>query len=364
MANRLFNPFFFILLFCILPVDSALAQITEWQSDPSNITQYQVPKGWKVNTGQQQGVYTWKAKENPNDPLGGDITVLSMADFPNSSPALFIAQLENTIQGFQLLETKEISSDEYHYRASGNLESTKVLSNIIFLRDRNTQYLYLASFSVEEKRYSNLGGTSTLYKALQRVDPFSTDNASEPSTTPNKETNTGDLWNMQSYEVQNRVKAQAIMPEKQALVGEWMQAFSFQTGGAYQDVVSGQLSFNERGYGHLFSFNADGTYSLTYKYNSFNNGCTYQSDFFEKGRYSIEGRKLILSPSNFEGTYNICNKKTPENNTNPPKRTFDFYLDPSGKYAVIVGQPFEYSVSSKTYSNGKAYIEEGFNKTK
>ena len=169
---------------------------------------------------------------------------------------------------------------------------------------------------------------------------------------------------MQSLEVQNHLKAQAIVPQKQALLGKWLQSFSYQTGSVAQDVVSGQLFFGERGYGHLFTFKANDTYSLTYKYNSVSQGCKYQADFSEEGRFTLEGNKLVLYPKAYEGTYNLCNKISPEKNTAPARRYFELYIDKEGKRLLMIGSPLEYSASTETAANGDSYIQEGFNKMK
>ena len=346
----------------ILMTKQAVAQITNWQTDPSNTTQYQVPMGWKVDAGQEQGVYLWQARENPSNPLGAEISVLSMADFPNSSPTFFLDQLKNTIQGFSILETKQLSANESHYRASGQMNGVKVGCNLIFLRDQNTQFLFLASFSAEENHYEQLGGTAVLYQSLYMNDPFTAATAPSMATTPDIGLNK-EVWNMQSLEIQNHLKNQGIIPKKEALLGEWLQSFSYQTGTAAQDVVSGQIAFGERGYGHLFTFKSDNTYSLTYKYNSVNQGCQYQADFFEKGRFKIEGRQLILYPSQYDGSYNLCGKVSQERKVSPATRSFELYMDQEAKRLLIIGQAFEYSTSTQTDANGNEYIQEGFNKT-
>ncbi|MEM6397885.1 MAG: lipocalin family protein [Bacteroidota bacterium] len=347
----------------VLSTNVSFAQITNWQVDPTNTTQYQVPYGWEVNVGQDQGVYLWQALEDPANPLGADITVLTMSDFAGSSPAFFIDRLSSTIQSFQLVETKQISADEYHYRAKGQMEGQKVSSNLIFLRDRNAQLIYIASFSALERDYAALGGTAVLYQSLQRLNPFS--NGTEPAGVDTYDVGTGsDAWNMQSVEIQNALKAQGMTPEKQMLIGKWMQAFSYQTGTASQDIFSGQIAYGERGYGHLLTFKADNTYTLTYKYNSVSQGCKYQADFFESGRYKMEGRQLVLYPNGYEGSYNVCDKINPERKTSLPTRYFEVYIDQEGKRLVIVGQAMEYSISYETDVNGQNHIQEGFNKTR
>ncbi|MEL6669598.1 MAG: hypothetical protein AAFP08_11560 [Bacteroidota bacterium] len=324
------------------------------------MTQYQVPYGWEVNVGQDQGVYLWQALEDPANSLGADITVLTMSDFPGSSPAFFLDQLRSTIQGFQLLETKQISGDEYHYKATGQVEGAKMNSNFIFLRDRSTQLIYIASFSAKENDYATFGGTAVLYQSLQRVNPFSSQSG---STIANSGTST-DFRNMQSVENQNRLQAQGTTPEKRMLIGEWVQAFSYQTGTVSQNVYSGQFAYGERGYGHLFTFNADNTYSLTYKYNSISQGCAYQADFVEAGSYEIASGQLVLYPNGYQGNYNVCNERSQERNANPPTRFFQLNMDSSGSQLVITGQPLEYSISYETNASGQNYIQEGFNKTR
>ncbi len=363
MSNkRLYTSYLTTGLYILLSYTSS-AQITDWQVDPTYTTQYQVPKDWKVNVSQEQGVYLWQAKENPDNSLAADITVLSMPDFPNSSPTFFINQLENTIQEFKLLETKKISEDEYHYKAAGLMEGAKVSSNLVFLRDRNTQFLFLASFSAQENNYSRLGGTSVLYQALQRTDPFAV--STKPDLVDASTTGTKpEIWNMQSLEVQNHLITRGLVPQKKDLLGKWIQSFSYQTGTATQNLTSGEITYGERGYGHLFTFMNDDTYTLTYKYNSVSQGCPYQADIFEKGRFKLEGQNLILYADQYEGSYNLCNKISPEKNTTPPIRYFNVYVDSDMKRLLITGQTLEYSIGFETDANGNNYIQEGFNKIK
>lgn len=351
-----------LFLICFLPIDLSFAQINAWQTDPSNTTQYQVPQGWTVDVNQEQGVYMWQAKESENDPTAADITVVAMADFPNSNPEIFIEQLKATIQDFEISETKQISQDESHYKAKGKVEGQKIQSNFIFLRDRNTQMLYIASFSAKENSYMSLGGTSVLYTALQRVDPFSSENNADV-INPNGDNLDTDVWNMQSVDVQNYLISQAVTPQKQMLLGEWLQAFSYQTGESYQNIVSGEITFGDRGYGHLFTFNADDTYTLTYKYQSTSQGCIYSADIYEEGRFAIEQNQLVLYPNHYQGSYNICGNVSPESNTSVPTRYFELYLDQSGQHLLIKGQALEYSIGFETDMNGVNYIQEGFNKT-
>ncbi|MGD1840419.1 MAG: hypothetical protein ACFB0B_05900 [Thermonemataceae bacterium] len=228
----------------------AKAQIEEWQVDPSGKTQYQVPKGWQVDVQEQSGVYMWQAKEELGNDLSPDITIMAMANFPESRPELFIEELKKTIQGFTITKSVKVSENESHYKAKGQLNSQALLTNFMFLRDVKNNVIYLASFSAPQSTYGQMGGANILYTALKRVNPFQSTTPTNTSTI----SSSASTMNMQSLEVQGAIMLSAIDVTKQMLTGAWLQAFSYQTENAYQGISTGSIQFGERGYGHLITF--------------------------------------------------------------------------------------------------------------
>lgn len=347
-----------LIIFLLLSLTITLQAQPLMQADYTGTTAYLVPQGWTVTTDQQQGVYSWQAQARPNDTGSPGLMVIAMADPGNDLREMAQYLLQQAVTGLQVQNEVRPNGTEVHFQATGTVQGLP--AQIVAMAMRDQTNFYLAAFAAQPRDFQSLGGDQLLYQSLQRTNPFR-GGAQAPGMSPATGSGaTGAQLNMQDVAVQEALLRQGNQLSPAQLQGRWVQVVSMSTGDDYQSITSGAIRRGERGYGHMLELRANGQYQLTYLYNSFSGGCEYQANVVENGRYQISGQQLTLQRTAYQGQFNVCGQQSPQNEQNPPGRTFRIGTDASGQHLVLQGQPFEYTISQDTDAYGNALFQEGF----
>jgi hypothetical protein len=346
-------------LFCLA---LALNAQPHMQADYTGTTGYLVPRGWTVLTDQGNGVYSWQAQERPDEPGSPGLMVIAMADPGGDLGEMARYLLQQAVTGLQIQDEQRPGAGEVHLRATGTVQGLPARMTAMAMRDQTN--FYFATFAAQPQDYEQLGGDQLLYQSLQRPNPFrgssTTAPASPLSPAAAGTASTGGRLNMQDVTVQQALLQQGNLLSPGQLQGRWVQVMSMMTGDDYQSVTSGEVRMGERGYGHILELQPGGQYRLTYQYNSFSGGCEYQAQVVETGRYRISGHLLSLERGGYQGSFNVCGQRTPQQVQNPPALSFRIGTDASGQHMVLQGKPFEYSISQDTDAYGNPLFQEGF----
>jgi hypothetical protein len=339
------------------------AQQPNMVKDPIGKTQYLVPENWKVEAHQEGNQYYWVAKESD---LPGAPTLLAII-IPDERGELnkqLMAIVQETVMDLQVQQAQIPNANEYHILFTGTINEIPAHGTAFIVKDPG-KFLFVNIIAGRPSRYDKIRGDFILYDAMQRPNPF------DYAALFNKrvylydfeDDKIGDDYNMQSIALQKYIieKSKPITPAQ--LQGRWMQVMGYSTGTAYQHIISGNIQYGERGYGHILDLKPNGTYILSYLYNMAVGNCSNTAQFTETGMYQLTNNKLILSNRRFKGNYSICGGRKEEENNSVPTLQFDIGIFQDEKHIAIFGRPFDYSVSTDFDETGKI-IRLGFYRIK
>ena len=354
----------------------ANGQPVELQTDYTGSTQYLAPKGWTISTDQQNGVYTWLTTKDANDENAPAIMVLAAGNAAGAPKDYLLQLLSPYFQNLKETKSQLLSNDEGHMLFDGQSSGRQAKIAAVFVRDANSGMMFLSCFAASPDEYRQLGSEDLLYRCLNRPNPYGQSASSSSNAKVSKASSSkaasgivtdpvaeqfGNGMNMQSQEVQRQILNNSAIFSLKDLHGEWTQVMSAMTGNVYEDVGSGKLTYGSSGYAHLLKLFPNGKYELIYSYRS---GPQNAADFVEKGTYSLKGKTLKLVASNYSGNFLVYGKSQDQNVNQPGIRQFQVGMHASGKYAVLLGKPFEYTISTDTDQNGNPVFQEGFYRTK
>jgi len=330
--------------------------------DPTGLSQNMVPKGWIVETQQDDGTYLWMARKSAEDTSPG-LMQLILPDAAYSPKALTMAILGESVEGITFISEQEINNNVGHFLLEGYIHNIQARIAVCVIRDPG-KYLFFSTFSAMPAEFEQLGGAGLLYQAIQSPDPYentiaSTSSAETATVQPPGYTPSSTL-NMQDPQVKRHMIQSSAPFTSKDIIGSWMQVFGYATGNDAQHVVSGQITLGARGQGHMLHLRANGTYELSYLYNLVSGVCRNRSEISETGKWSVSGKQLTLRPDRYSGKVTVCGKDHSENKRNPPARQFTIGTDQSHHHLTIFGKPFEYSINTDWDENGVVYILEGF----
>lgn len=361
-----------LMLSLCLPVFS-YGQNIPLQKDYTGTTNYMAPQGWTISAQQQNGVYMWLATQNPNDTQSPSIMVMAM---PNSAgnPKNVIEQvLQPYFASLSLEKQKLVSSDEGHLLLNGTSGNGTAKIAATFIRDAANGQMFVSCLAATPSDFQQLGAENLLYQCLNRPNPYSSPTSSTtteittPTTISSKNLVSdpvaeqfGAGVNMQSPEIQQQILRNSAQFTPKDLQGQWTQIMSTTTSNVYEEVGTGTLVYGSRGYGHLLKLKTNGQYELIYSYRS---GPDNSADIVEKGNYQVEGNTLVLKSNGYNGTFKVYGKTQAQRNNQPGTHRFQLGMHASGKYLVLLGSPFEYTISSDTGPNGQPIFQEGFYRT-
>lgn len=337
--------FSYIFLFLSLPYFTA-AQSLEWIVDYTGKTSYYAPQGWTISTQMEGDVAVWQAQESPGQKNSPGLLILAMNDPGLELEQITTSILQEVAQSLRIQNRIE-QPNAVHLMLDASIEG--IPASLATATLRNQGWVYLAMFAAPPGRFETLGGADVLYHSIQQANPYTLSDAKT-------RTHSGPL-NMQDVQLQAQLLNQSSSLSEADLSGSWLQSFSMITGAEYL-TNENTVRAEERGYAHLLEFKADRTYRITYHYQSYSAGCPYEAEVVETGAYTVDKNRLVLSNRSYQAHYNICGKSSEENGQHLASRTF--MIGGNDHALVLRGEPFEYSISTETDSNGTAYIQEGF----
>jgi hypothetical protein len=352
----------FITALSFLFGSALFAQLPALVPDPSGVTTYLVPRGWTPSAQQQNGVFTWVAAAPSGSPAPV-VAALAMPDAEVDGRAAVRSMLGEVVQDPKVLHALEDGPREAHYQVAAMEQGREVRITFHFLRDVG-KMLFVHYFKAEPNEHARLGGDALLYACIQRPDPFAggavTAEMQQSADAPAVNAIAASALNMQDDAVKRAILGNGAPVDAARLHGRWMQAMGAMTGMDYQNIVTGEISMGSRGFGHVLEFAQNGTYTLSYLYNANSGGCLNRAEMNERGRYQVSGNELVLTPQGYAGTYIVCGQRTVMDEKQVPVRRFQLGLHPGGDHLVIMGKPFEYSISTDTDASGQPFIREGF----
>jgi hypothetical protein len=331
--------------------------------DPSGKTQYLVPQDWKVDASQEGNNYFWTARES-DTPGAPTLVAVIVPDENGSLENKLLAVLNKTIKDIKIQQVQKPTSLEYHILFVGVINGIPAHGAAFIVRDPG-KFLFINLMAGRPSRYDKIQGDFVLYEALHRQNPFdySAMYGKREYLYDFEKDKVDNNYNMQSTELQKYIVEKSVPLQVGQLYGKWMQVMGYSTGKAYEHIISGEIQYGERGFGHILDLNANGSYTLTYLYNMAQGGCQNSAQFTETGIYSLAANKLTLSKRSYHGTFNLCGSKTYEAKNSAPSLQFEIGLLPDGEHMAIYGKPFEYEISTDMDETGKI-IRLGFYKVK
>jgi hypothetical protein len=339
--HRIFPAAIALLFFSV----SLAAQI-EFQTDYTGTTQYQVPKGWNIVTNQDGNVYLWQAVADPNDPASPGVVVMALPYFQESKSALLDSTLVQFVQELSPEKTMVVSKQEVHAVFTGKIGQLDVQIAAMYLEDIQSNLIFLAFFMAPPEKYTELRKASFLYKVLNRIYPY--DGLAATDLPPGQ-------MNMQDPAVHQQILEENRPLSRKDLTGKWVQAVSLAGDQIYQDIQTGEIRNEERGYGHLIEFFDNGRYLLTYSYQNVIQNCLNAVEMVEMGTYTLKGTQLLLTQRQYKGAFNNCGQMIDDEKGELPDLTFRLCSDATRRHFVLQGQPFEYTISTEMDNAGKAF---------
>lgn len=325
----------------------ANGQTPQLVRDYTGKTNYLAPKDWTIDVRQNGNNYIWLAAQNntANSPVIASVII------PNKNGqlnALLTATLAETFTDLQAHTTTTTNANDFHALLSGKRagQENKIAAYIV--RDPG-KYLFINFFAASPALFEQLGFAGLLYDCMQQQNPHDYSSMANNNFynvyDPRSDMINGQ-YNMQSFQLQDHILQSSKPLTQQDLVGQWMQAVSYSTGNNAQHVVSGNIKYGENGHAHLLDLHANGAYKLTYYYKNVTYGTENTCQMVETGTYSLRNNQLILKRTRYSGEYMVYGKRTQEDKTNLPNRTFAIGLLNDKKHMALKGPEFEYSVSS------------------
>lgn len=350
----------YLALFLARLPSPAAAQIPRLSRDPSGLTDYRVPDGWKVSGGEQGGNYVWHAAADSGKPGSPAVLVIALpAEAANvDAKTLLNGIIQSVVPEPEILQSISTPNGDSHFRLRGRIGEFEARLTAFVAPVPEMKRVFVAIFAAPADRHQALGGDALLYAMVNRESPYEAP-SSPPAAPPTVPVAGGDL-NLQDTKLKNRILRDGAPVQPADLVGVWLQAVALGDGRLYMDEEGSVIS-GRHGFGHLLELRRDGSYRLTYRYDSVSTGGVNQAQVVETGRYQLrEGRQLHLERAIYDAEYVVMGRPSRERKTAPPPKAFLLGMTEDKQALVLYGFPFEYSISTETNAQGESYILEGF----
>ena len=356
---RLFRITLILNFVMIGPGLQVWAQAPELQRDPTGQSGYWVPVGWTVQVGQENNVSILRMDESPGVPESPSVFIFSQsAQFTNAETML--QQMAGFVVDAQVLAHQPATYGEGHAYLQGTIDGIPAKMVAYSLYDPAQTLVFGALFAAPPERFDALGGTSLLFRILERPDPL--------QQTPSTDWDTGGgaslagTLDINSYETQLQLLARRTRVDPGQIVGSWTQGISVPMGGTFESLVTGERFYDQLGHGFFLVLHPDQRYDMIYSYSHTFQGCSNTVKVTEDGRFEFDGLTLTLRPARYEGQLQSCGgKPTPTRRNRPPVRIYEIGFDASGQHMVIRGTPPRY-VIGRLGEVGQEYIREGFSR--
>ena len=191
------------------------------------------------------------------------------------------------------------------------------LQRLLFFRFYDTAFgvIRLAVFAATPQRFEELGGASLIFVTFGGQDPNQLA-SNQPTASYGGALVCEDF--LGSYSNYNDLtidydKHQCVIKNRQSvaaniILGKWSEAASTPSQGTWENVVTGQITYDSSGYGMSLLFHQDSRYELLYLYSASNYGCSSKVEAYETGSYSFDSQNLLLNlqPERYEANLDTC----------------------------------------------------------
>ncbi len=285
-------------------------------------TQLMTPQGWTVAIDEVQGIIS--INENPNDPASASLLMFTAAQQANLTPEIFAQNfLTTAVANFQVIEQNLV--DDHGgllVTVTGTVDGIPAKVAVLSFYDTSFGVLRLVAFAATPQRFEELGGAGLIYVTFGGQDPNQLAN-NQPTTGYGEQTTNyggalvcedfiGSYTNYSELTLEYD-KHQCIVKNSQSvannvLLGKWSQALGSPSAGTWENVVTGEVSYDSSGYGISLLFHENGQYELLYLYSASNYGCSSKVEAYETGSYSLDGQSLSLTlqPESYEANLDTC----------------------------------------------------------
>lgn len=304
MLTFVFKTFCFGLMIILWSICLAFPPLEPYQQ---GAYVFNVPVGWTVQLDEAQGLIY--LQENPDNPVGADILLLSTINQNNFSAEQLLEQaiLSTGLSDYTIL-SQDYVANGFLVTIDGFMDSAAVRVALFSSVDFVNNTFLLASFAATPERFEALGGANLLFVTVGGQDPSYFEASTQlPSGVSNADAGCfiqGDVVYTADYCVYLRAMSNPLAVTPDMLVGEWTYAVSIPTGDVWEQ--GGELSFDSSGSGLAFYFHSDGSYDLLYSWSSSYNFCVSSAKAFEEGGYQFDGRSLQLVDASFSAELVNC----------------------------------------------------------
>ena len=323
-------------------------------------TQIMAPQGWSVAIDEAQGIIIMD--ENPNDPSGASLVMLATPQQANLTPEVIIQNfLTTTVVNFQVIEQTSMDDNGgLLVVATGMVEGISAKVAALSFYDMEFGLIRLAVFAATPQSFERLGGAPLIFVTFGGQDPSQFQQASTDSNQ--QPTNVGGVFLCEDFLATQRSyqeltleynKHQCLIKNRQSvsndvILGEWSQATGAPVSGAWENVVTGEISYDSSGYGMSLRFHQDGNYEILYLYSASNSGCTDKVEAYETGQYSLDGQNLSLTlqPNRYVADLDSCyGPPSQMNENNLPVDTLEIAFHPTLPDMALTIRCREYIIS-------------------
>ncbi len=289
----------------------AFPPFEQYQQGNINI---RIPQSWAVQADEANG--TIYIVENANDPNSPGIFFATTANSNNLSPKEVIDETINDMINSGLSNYQVISSENLDGGLmlvfTGTMQNRVLKTGLVAFANQNA--ITLAVFSAEANRFDELGGIALLFVTVGGHDPAqyaATNPQNNKPQTSNAAmsaecTNPNDFLYDAEYCQYERL---TLATQRQAvdisyLLGQWDFAMNFPSfdGAAWENIATGNVSYDSSGKGMSIVFHNNGTYDIIYLQSLSSGGYNSEVKAYEHGTFQYDGLVVRLTKTSFEGT--------------------------------------------------------------
>ena len=278
--------------------------------------QMNVPVSWNVQIDEQQGLIN--LQENPNDPNSPQIFMIVQANTNNVSPTALIQEAVNGLtnsglSNVSLLDNQSLEAGSMT-TISGNMQNKAVKVALVSFTSGN--YITLAVFNAPSQRFDELGGANLIFVTVGGQDPAQYSNTQNSAPLQNSANLSAEcidpnnfLYDAEYCVYERYLASDARQPvDISYFQGKWDFAISIPSygGSAWENIATGDISYDGSGKGMSIIFHKDGSYDIIYIKDISSGACYSAVKAYEHGNYQYDGLKVNLSKTSFEGTISTC----------------------------------------------------------
>ena len=278
-------------------------------------TQVISPQGWIVAIDEAQGIIS--INENPNDPAAASLLMFIVTQQANLNPETAAQTfLTNTVTNFQVIEQNLVDNNGgLLVTVTGTVDGISAKVAVLSFYDIDFGVIRIAVFAATPQRFEELGGAELIFVTFGGQDPNQLA-SNQPTASYGDVLTCEDFFGSYTnyseltidYDKHHCIIKNGQNVSANIIYGAWSEAASTPSQGTWENVVTGQVTYDSSGYGMSLLFHEYGRYELLYLYAASNSGCSNKVEAYEAGNYSFDGQNLLLSlqPERYEANLDTC----------------------------------------------------------